>query len=792
MVELPTGHPLDGVTVVEMPGLATAYCGKLLANLGAAVLKLEPPSGDPVRAYRSPAEQGTLRTGAAFWYNNLGKSGLTFDIAAPHGQEQLHRLLITADVLLADHQAVGLDLDALQRAHPGLIVTVVSPFGLTGPFRDYASSDFTMLASGGQLFLTGYPDRRPLRYGGFQGYKQGSIHAAYGTLLALVERGRSGRGQVVDVSMQECVANSLQTTMQMYDLTGEVRKRVGSRLVACKDGYVRNMGVARGWRALVDWLDADGFSHDLNDALAGIGPSERLSFELMAHIDATLDRFFAGKTKREILHEALQRGIALTPVHTARDVLRMPELEERDFWTFVRDDETGAEVRVPRGPFRMQPAALRPPTPPPAEGSSAAPATAPASPHHAAAVGPATTAPPLDGVVVLDFTWFGAGAMATRVLAHFGATVVKVESMQRIDGIRLGGPFRGEPGINKSGFFNNFNSGKFGIALNMLTPAARAVAERLVAQADVIADNFSPGVLASFGLSDAAIHAINPRAVIAHMPMGGTTGELRKAVGFGATIEAVAGLVYLMGDPDRPPVGTEVNYPDYGSNPYHAASAILAGLLARWRTGQGQVIELSQVESTISFVGEALVEAQRTGEVPGRTGNVCAEGVFNEVLRCAGSDEWCAVTCRDDRQRALLLELAGVPASVLTDLAPLATAEHHRALAERLSAWSGGIGKYALAQVLQSHGIAAYPAINARDLLESDPQLRERGHHRVLEHPEAGLITFDGPSVRLSRTPGGIARPSPCLGQHTEQILRDLLALDDGEMAALHEAGALV
>lgn len=171
-------HPLDGITVLELPGLATAYCGKLLATLGAMVTKLEPPSGDPTRTYLTSAERGVVGSGAAFWYNNLGKAGGTVDLANPEGRERFARLLDHADVLLTEYQPAelsrqGLDCDALRASHPRLIVTAVTPFGLTGPFRNYVASDLTVLASGGQLFLTGYPDRRPLRYGGFQGYKQG-------------------------------------------------------------------------------------------------------------------------------------------------------------------------------------------------------------------------------------------------------------------------------------------------------------------------------------------------------------------------------------------------------------------------------------------------------------------------------------------------------------------------------------------------------------------------------------------------------------------------------------------
>ena len=247
-----------------------------------------------------------------------------------------------------------------------------------------------------------------------------------------------------------------------------------------------------------------------------------------------------------------------------------------------------------------------------------------------------------------------------------------------------------------------------------------------------------------------------------------------------------------MGDPDRTPVGTEVNYPDYGSNPYHAATALIAGLLAARGSGAGQVIELAQVESTISFIGEALVEAQRTGMSPSRQGNVAADCVFNEVLRCRGDDQWCAVSCRDEAELQALLALAGLGPEALVELQPLGLAENHHALAELLNPWSSRQDKYELMELLQARGIPAYPAIDSSDLLQRDPQLAARKHHVALNHPDAGLVTFDRPSVRLSRTDGSVPSPAPCLGQHTEFVLTGLLGLSESEVCALAESGALV
>lgn len=777
---------ISDLTVVELPGLINAYCGRLLSLLGARVIKVEPPGGDPSRKYDLAERAQSNQWGPTFWYNNANKECVVLDLEQPQGREDLLDLLDESDVLISAYAPdelgrLGLDPHELLAARYSLVVTAITPFGLTGPYRNYKGSDLVGLASGGQLYLTGYPDRRPVKYGGYQAYKQAGLHAAYGTLLALFARTRDGHGQVVDVSMQECVANALQTTMQMYDLNNDVRRRVGSRLLRCEDGFVRCMAPARGWTAMLDWLDEENFPHNLREI--EVSQLDRPIPSSATDVDGTLEGFFLTKTKKTILREALERGIALTPVNSASDVLEMDELKELSYWESVHDESSDLDLTVPGPPFRISAIPLRHAGPPRATSELALSnenqsRVLQLAPEHN------DSSPPLHGITVLDFTWFGAGSMATRVFAHFGAEVIKVESATRVDGIRLAPPFRGESGLNKSGFFNNFNSGKRSVSLNMHSPEAKAIVAQLLEQADIVADNFSPGVLARFGFSDEEIHRVNPSIVIMHMPMGGSTGLLSKAVGFGATIEAVAGLVHMTGDVDRQPVGTEVNFPDYSSNPYHAATAVLAGLVERASTGNGCVVELSQTESTIAFAGEAIIETQMSGKAPERRGNISGEAFFNDVLPCSGDDEWCAITCFDEVEFAVLLNSIG--------LSERSTAAIDEKMVVRIAGWTKTQTKYELAALLQNRGIAAYPVTTSRDLVDFDPQLASREHYVLLNHPEAGWIRNDRPAVVLSRTPGGVTRPAPCLGEHTLQVLHEVLGMDDSEVQQLVSAGAAI
>lgn len=397
---------------------------------------------------------------------------------------------------------------------------------------------------------------------------------------------------------------------------------------------------------------------------------------------------------------------------------------------------------------------------------------------------------PLAGVRVADFTWVGAGAFATRLLADHGADVIKVESSAKIDGIRLSGPFKdGIPGVNRSGYFADRNADKRSISLNLKTAEGVELARRLIAGSDIVANNFSPGVMERLGLGYEEVRAANPGVIYLAMSMQGSSGPDRDQIGYGQTIAATVGLQHLTGDPSRVPIGTGTNYPDHVPNPTHAAIAVLAALRHRRRTGEGQFIDLAQTEPSIAVLGDSILEATATGTDVGRTGNTHRRFAPHGVYSCAGDDEWIAIAVTEDWQWPALVSVLGldVPAEWSAEAARKADEKRvdeviARAVAQHRSR--------PLAEDLRAEGVPASRVNDARDALD-DPQLQHREHWVRLRHPEIGDTVYGAPPFRLSRTPGQLRMPAPCLGEHTREVGRTVLGLSDEELDRLKERGVL-
>lgn len=391
---------------------------------------------------------------------------------------------------------------------------------------------------------------------------------------------------------------------------------------------------------------------------------------------------------------------------------------------------------------------------------------------------------PLKGVRIADFTWFGAGPMGTRPLAHYGAEVIIIESESR-GGLRHSPPFRdNKPGINLSGFFNDFNSGKLSITLNMNHPKGVELAKRLICISDVVVNNFSPGVMDKWGLSYEALKEINPAIIMAEMPVAGRTGPYRSMIGFGATIECFAGLNHLTGYPDRPPTGTEINYPDYASNPYHLLFGILAALHYRNRTGKGQYIEVAQLESTVSVMETFILDYTVNGRVQSRTGNKVPYAAPHGVYRCMGEDRWCAIAATSEEEWHAFCHVLGEPEWVKDPrFATLAgRKQHEEELDQLVEGWTKKHTAEEAMELLQKSNVPAGVVQNIADMVNHDPQLRERGFFVPLEHPEGGLTLYDGIVAKLSATPGVIQRPAPCLGEHNDYVFREILGLSESEI----------
>jgi benzylsuccinate CoA-transferase BbsF subunit len=400
---------------------------------------------------------------------------------------------------------------------------------------------------------------------------------------------------------------------------------------------------------------------------------------------------------------------------------------------------------------------------------------------------------PLTGLRVLDFTWVGAGALATKLLADLGADVIKMESRARPDNLRLSPPFRPDAeGLEGSGYFASRNSSKRSFALDMREPRARSIALQLAERAAVVTSNFRPGVMERWGLSYAAIAKVNPSVVYLAMPMQGGTGPHATFTGFGSTISALAGLVSLSGLPDRLPVGTGTHYPDHVPNPCHALVALLAALYHRARTGVGQEIEVSQLESTINMIGPAIVATSLTGIERPRQGNRSAGAAPHGVFPCRGDDRWCAIACRTDGDWQATAVVLGHPEwSTDPRFGTLLNRKLHEAeLESLLGSVTGRRDGPRLVATLRARGVPAAMVKSSRDML-IDPDLVDRGYWRRVSHPVIGELTIARPPFRLDDSePSELGAP-PLLGEHTAEVARELLGLSDDEIEQLMAEGVL-
>ncbi|MGZ8228029.1 MAG: CaiB/BaiF CoA transferase family protein [Burkholderiales bacterium] len=399
--------------------------------------------------------------------------------------------------------------------------------------------------------------------------------------------------------------------------------------------------------------------------------------------------------------------------------------------------------------------------------------------------------PPLAGVRVTDFTWIGAGSYATKILADFGADVIKIESARRVDSLRLAAPYKdGVKGVNRSGYFADRNTSKRSMMLDMKHPKALGLVTRLIETSDIVANNFTFGVMERFGLDYEAVRRVKPDIIYLTMSMNGATGPQRQYLGYGSSMASVTGLQHLTGIPGRVPAGTGTNYPDHVPNPCHAAFAVLAALRHRRRTGEGQYIDMAQTEPTIALLGPAVLDLTVNGRVPQPRGNDHPAAAPHGVYRCKGEDRWIAICAMTDEHWKALRQVFDEPPWMQAsgfDRAAGRIAERTEIdgrLNDETSRWTAEN----LMAALQGRGVPAGVVETAADVVR-DPQLAHRGHWVTLEHPEMGRTLYNAPPFRCSRTPVALSRPAPLLGQHTEEICRSLIGLSDEEFKALAAEG---
>jgi crotonobetainyl-CoA:carnitine CoA-transferase CaiB-like acyl-CoA transferase len=804
-----SGGALAGLRVVELADESGVYCGKLLADLGADLIKVEPPGGDPSRAFPpfiddTPGEKRSV----FFQYMNTSKRSVVLDLDDARAREGLRALAVSADLVIETLPPGVLDAhdlgwSALHAANPALVMTSITGFGQTGPRRDFRATDLVAAALGGAMTVTGDPDDPPVALVGAQSDIVTSTCAAASSLIALHHVRRSGVGQHVDVSALEAttaVTHICGVGKWLDD--GIVPRRGGTGLFAsvpsgvfpCSDGLVYLM-VNRPlhWLALAEWIHEETGNQEVLDPMFHGPSSNRIPYREL------LDLFISELTERHtvdaLYREGQRRHIAMTPVNSAQAVTQDRHLQARGFFVDLPAVD-GSPLRTPGAPYRHARTPWRIARPAPRVGEHAAEWRGDQAREravHAPKSAPAGGA--LADLRVVEFTAGMAGPWIGRFMAWCGADVIKVESQQRPSVVRLYVP-PGQPELGTqpelSPWFTDWDAGKRFVALDLTRPEAVALAKRLVAQADVVVENYAAGVMEKLGLGYEALRAEKPDLVYFSTSGYGDTGPDRSFVTWGPNIEALSGMSTLSGFPERDCTITQYAYPD-GLSALHGLVAVMAAVAHHARSGEGQAINLSQFETTVAAIGPAMMEALATGAEPRKLANDSLHRAPHGCYPCAGEDRWCVLSVADDAEWARFCAVVARPAWQGDERFATASARvaNAAALDAEVATWTRECSPEDVMQRLQAAGIAAAVVQDVADQYERDPQLAARGFFEEIEHLKKGKVVATGIPLGLTGTPGRTWRAGGAIGEDNDAVFRGLLGLTSDELQRYVDAGAI-
>ncbi len=768
---------LSGVRVVEIGALpAGAYAARLFADFGAEVIKVEPAGGDPTRSFPPLIEGGS----GWFAYLNYGKKSVVSD------KVDLDALLRGADVLI---DSTGAD----HGTHPHLVTVDLSWFGKSGPYRDYKTSDAVCRALAGFVQLIGPAEGPPLTLPDYQSAIMGGLSAFIPAMASLL--GRQSRRYEVSVH-EATIALAEYQAIEAWT-TGTPQKRWGFNrftptypmgVYRCKEGWIGITIVTPAqWKSFCDLLGMP----DL-----GRHPQYVMGGERLAHADELEARFvprFLDRTAEEWFAAGLEMRLPFAIVPDMKQVLAWPVFRDRKAIVPIRmGDRT---VEAPGSPFHLTktPPNFGGKVPELGEHNDCHPERSDGS-HGSGNEIPSTTLRaglrcaqddrPLKGLRIIDLSMGWAGPVCTRNLADLGADVIKIEACGYPDWWR-GVDNRAETVTQrlyeKSSRFNIMNRGKRAITLDLTVPDGVALAKALVKDADAVIDNYSAEVLRKFGLDYAELIKVNPSLVMVSMAAFGASGPWRETRAYGSTLEQGSGLPSVGGRAQDPPMMNHLAYGDAVGG-LNACSAMLVALLHRRETGEGQFIDLSQVQCMLPFTAAWAIEQSANGKVTPRAGNRHPSFVPHGVFPSAGTDKWVSIAVTDDGMWPALARLIGL------DDPALATAAQRRAQEDRIetaiAAWTAGRSPDEAMATLQEAGVAAGAVRHPMELLD-DPHLKARGFWQWIERAYVGRHPQPSPPYRDEDSPIAVRTPAATLGQYNEEVLGGLLGLSKSELERL-------
>lgn len=791
---------LAGLRVVEVGSeISAPYCTKLLADLGAEVYKVEPTSGgDPMREW-GPMVGGGVDHSALFEYLNAGKRGAALDFASPTDVERFRELVAEADLLVEnlapEHEArwdLGLDSEALARLNPRLAVVRITSFGQHGPLRDRQTTPLTLQAASGWVNER-EPGRVPVQAGARIPEFIAGSYAAMGALTALrIAAGGANRPVEVDLSVFEALLSTLPYPMLLAErlikmgLPGNAKGAPMLGIVKAADGWIGiNCLTGQHWLDVCAMMGLPEFGEHQIAIMIG-GPEREEFFERARP-------WLESMTVADLVELSQALRIPAAPVTDGESILECPQYAERGFFIDSRSEATTSGFIRPGAPFRLSKTPALGPRPAPRKATAAGGWGEGAGSDAAHRADPFSVSPPADvalpfaGLKVFDLSTFWAGAYLTCYLGAFGADVVKVESIQRPDGHRYSGSLLrdGDDWYERGPLWQGTNLNKRDITLDLASETGRELALTMAAEADVVVENFSPRVVEQFGLDYDSLTKVNPDVIMVRMPGFGLEGPWRDYVGWALNIEQLSGMSSATGYEDGPPCNLQGPADPIAG--VHATVALLAALEHRARTGEGQLIEVAQIEVGAAVAAEPVIEYSMTGRVRAREGNrhrVYAQGVYPTAV----ADEWVAISVRDDTDWMALTEAMAQPEHCASTRFATSRArlENHDAFDEVITAWTRTRRPEEIADELGFRGVPAERLLSA-DRMYDVEQLDARSFYEDLEHPITGRHRFPGWPFRITPGPHRHHRSvAPTLGQHNREVLASV-GLSEADIAALRD-----
>jgi crotonobetainyl-CoA:carnitine CoA-transferase CaiB-like acyl-CoA transferase len=783
---------LSDLRVLELSsGVAAEYCGKLLADFGARVIKVEAPAaGAKTRAMEPLAAGGeSSERSGLFAYLNTNKQSVVLDPASPGGREALRSLIGTVDVIIDDHpkgwlEALGIDPATCSSQHPALIVCSITPFGYEAPAALQSARSINVLHSSWGYHSPCHADsaKPPLSgVGRFLPDYESGLVAALALVAAMYWRESSGRGQFIDVSQQASMASLVDYVLgQMVAGTMEVSARrqaydLGgpATFFQCRDGYVYLwMSEPGHWNGMSTLMGDPAWMREY--------PARWLELhvtpERIDRCRAEIARWMKDQNKSDVASRAQKLGVPLVPVNTMEDVFRSSQLEFRQFFTQIEHPTLG-KLHYPTVPYRLSATPARIDQPAPLLGQHTDEVMREVS--GAIAARRSGTRPrderaprggPLQGVRVLEVTKIWAGPYTGKLLSFLGAEVIRVESYDSLDATRA----FGNKDINDAPGFQAINPGKFSVQLSMKSEEGRRLVRELAKVSDIFIENLRPGAAQRMGLGYEALRAAKRDIIAVSMSMHGNEGPLSYQTGYAPCFSALAGICHMAGYEGGPPVLLNQRYGDSSYGTAAAYAAVIA-LLHRRRTGEGQFVDVSAVESLTAMLGDSFMEYFVTGQVPERQGARHPEMAPHGLYSCTDG-EWISVAVQTDEAWRALCEAMEQPALAARYPDLRSRRQNVRELDDKLAAWTRNQSARELSGELRRRGVAAFKSLNAIDLVSDEMLWQREFYSHVTDHAQRSIPIVGAP-WRMSVTPPSMGRAAPRLGEQNDYVLGELLGL---------------